>query len=294
MRKNLALAQLSNTKTVWAILDDMIELALNVYQFRNIPEYIDMGYVNQVLLFNGSIAWFYDEVLESVIALPYDVLNGFDIYGRPNSIMARAKNGRYYRKLNKGEFIIMYDNSRRVSLLPKIRQRADRLALSVRTEDINIVQQRTPRIWRTSKDQELTVRDLLNQVEGLVENVVAYDNIDLDDVSTVLAAAPYIVDKLDLHIEKEWASFYRLIGITSIVEEKKERLITDEVSMGQGGTVASRYNRYEPRRSAIDKINKKWNLNIEIEYYDGVPTSTKEGDKNVPNTNNISENIFTN
>ena len=294
MRKNLALAQLSNTKTVWAILDDMIELALNVYQFKNVPEYIDMGYVNQVLLFNGSIAWFYDEVLESVIALPYDVLNGFDIYGRPNSIMARAKNGRYYRKLEKGEFIIMYDNSRRVSMLPKIRQRADRLALSVRTEDINIVQQRTARIWRTSKDQEITVRDLLNQVEGLVENVVAYDNIDLDDVSTVLAPAPYIVDKLDLHIEKEWASFYRLIGITSIVEEKKERLITDEVSMGQGGTVASRYNRYEPRKNAIDKINKKWNLNIEIEYYDGVPSTNKEEDKNVSNTNNISENVFTN
>ena len=143
-------------------------------------------------------------------------------------------------------------------------------------------------------NQEYTVKDLLNQVEGLVENVVAYDNIDLDDVSTVLAPAPYIVDKLDLHIEKEWASFYRLIGITSIVEEKKERLITDEVSMGQGGTVASRYNRYEPRKSAINKINKKWNLNIEIEYYDGVPSTNKEVDKNVSNTNNISENIFTN
>ena len=64
--------------------------------------------------------------------------------------------------------------------------------------------------------------------------------------------------------------------------------------MGQGGTVASRYNRYEPRKNAIDKINKKWNLNIEIEYYDGVPSTNKEEDKNVSNTNNISENVFTN
>lgn len=200
MRKNLVLAQLSNKKTTWAILDDMIELAENVYQFKNVPEYIDMGYVNQVLLMNGSIAWFYDEVLDSVLALPYDVLNGFDIYGRPVNIMARAKNGRYYRKLKHGEFIIMYDNSRRISILPKIMQRAERLALSVRTEDINIVQQRTPRIWRTSKDKELTVKDILNQIDGMVENVVAYDNIDLDDLSSVMAPAPYIVDKLDLHI----------------------------------------------------------------------------------------------
>ena len=292
MRKNLVLAQLTNRKTVDMVLDDMIDLAENVYNIKKTPEYIDMGYVNQVLLFNGSIAWFYDEILDSVLALPYDVMDGYDIYGRPISIMARAKNGRYYRKLNRGEFIIMYDNTRRVSIIPKIRQRAERIALSIRTEDINIVQQRTSRIWRTSKEQERTVNDLLNQVEGMVENIVAYDNINLDDLTSVVAPSPYIVDKLDLHIEKEWASFYRLIGITSIVEEKRERLITDEVAMGQGGTVASRYSRYTPRKDAIDKINKKWGLDIEIEYYDGIPTSEKE--REVDNNVSLSENVYTN
>lgn len=293
MRKNLILAQLTNQKTLDMVLDDMIDLAENVYNFKNTPDYIDMGYVNEVLLFNGSIAWFYDDVLESVVALPYDVLNGFDIYGRPNSIMARAKNGRFHKKLNKGEFIIMYDNTRRKSILPKIRQRAERISLSIRTEDINIVQQRTSRMWRTSREQENTVKDILNQVDGMVENVVAYDNINLDDLTCVLSPAPYIVDKLDLHIEKEWASFYRLIGITSIVEEKRERLITDEVSMGQGGTVASRYSRFTPRKEAIDKINKKWNLNIEIEYYDGVPDSNKKEVKESEENVSISESIPT-
>lgn len=62
--------------------------------------------------------------------------------------------------------------------------------------------------------------------------------------------------------------------------------------MGQGGTVASRYNRYDPRRSAIDKINKKWNLNIEIEYYDGVPTSEKEKEVD-SNVLSISEHVST-
>lgn len=291
MRKNLILAQLTNQKTLDMVFDDMIDLAENVYNFRNTPEYIDMGYVNQVLLINGSIAWFYDDVLKSVVALPYDVMDGWDIYGRPISIMARAKNGRFHKKLNQGEFIIMYDNTRRKSILPKIRQRAERISLSIRTQDINIVQQRTTRFWRTSKETENTVKDMLNQVEGMVENVVAYDNINLDDLNVVTSPAPYVVDKLDLHLEKEWASFYRLIGITSIVEEKRERLITDEVSMGQGGTVASRYSRYTPRKEAIDKINKKWNLNIEIEYYDGVPTSQKEKE-GVDNNVSISESLL--
>ena len=55
--------------------------------------------------------------------------------------------------------------------------------------------------------------------------------------------------------------------------QKKERNIKDEVLASQGGTIASRYSRFEPRKKAIDEINKKFNTNIEVKYYDGLPTS---------------------
>ena len=284
MKKKLINSQMTSYKTYLMVLDDMIELAENVYLIKDVPLNIDIGFVNKCLLKNGSIAWFYDEVL-GLLALPYDVIDGYDVYGRPNIIMTRGFNGRYFRQLNKDEFVIMYDNSRRKSLMWKIQQRAERIAMCIRTNDVNIFQQRTPRVWKTSQDKKKTLEDLINDVDGMMENVLAYDNLELDDVNTVLAPAPYVVDKIDLHLEKEWASFYRLIGITSIVEEKKERLITDEVKMGQGGTVASRYNRYEPRRKAIEEINKKWGTKMSIEYYDGIPQSDKknesEGDEDV-------------
>lgn len=44
----------------------------------------------------------------------------------------------------------------------------------------------------------------------------------------------------------------------------------------QGGTVASRYSRFEPRKKAIEEINKKFKTNIKVKYYDGIPTSEKE------------------
>lgn len=291
MKATIANSQLTNYKTYLAVLDDMIELAENVYTFQGVPQYIDDGYVNQVLLLQGSIAWFYDDVLKSVIALPYSVMGGYDIYNRPAAIMARARNGRYYRKLQEGEFVIMYDNDRHQSMLWKIKQRAERMALSIRTQDINMVHQRTPRIWKTSKDRESTTRRLVTDIDAMQENIVAYDNVELDDLDGVLKPAPYVVDKIDDHIAVEWESFYRLIGITSVAIEKRERLITDEVRSSQGGTVASRWNRYSPRLKAINEINKKWGLNIKVEYYDGVPSSEKDygGDENV----SISENVLT-
>ena len=40
---------------------------------KNLPEFIDVSYLNKTLLRNGSIAFFMDEVL-GLIALPYDVI----------------------------------------------------------------------------------------------------------------------------------------------------------------------------------------------------------------------------
>ena len=272
MRKKLINSQLTNMKTYLMYREEMLTLAENVFEFKNLPEFIDVSYLNKTLLRNGSIAFFIDEVL-GLIALPYDVIGNFDIYGRPLEIMARAANGTYYKKLKRDEFVIMYDNNGRYPIFMDICQMAERIALSKRTIDVNIVQQRTPRIWKTSQDKKRTLQDMLANIDGMEENIATYESIDIDDMNVVLAPAPFVADKIDLHLDKEWAEFYRLIGVANLVEQKKERMIRDEMSASQGGTIASRFSRFEPRKRAIDEINKKFGTNIEVSYYDGEPTT---------------------
>ena len=272
MRKKLINSQLTNMKTYLMYREEMLTLAENVFEFKNLPEFIDVSYLNKTLLRNGSIAFFMDEVL-GLIALPYDVIGNFDIYGRPLEIMARAANGTYYKKLSRDEFVIMYDNNGRYPIFLDICQMAERIALSKRTIDVNIVQQRTPRIWKTSQDKKRTLQDMLSNIDGMEENIATYESIDIDDMNVVLAPAPFVADKIDMHLDKEWAEFYRLIGVANLIEQKKERMIKDEMSASQGGTIASRFSRFEPRKRAIDEINKKFGTIIEVSYYDGEPTT---------------------
>lgn len=274
MRKKLINSQLTNMKTYLMYREEMLTLAENVFEFKNLPEFIDVSYLNKTLLRNGSIAFFRDDVL-GLIALPYDVIGNFDIYGRPQQIMCRASNGTYYKKLNQGEFVIMYDNNGRYPIFMDICQMAERIALSKRTIDVNIVQQRTPRIWKTSQDKKRTLQDMLANIDGMEENIATYESIDIDDMNVVLAPAPYVADKIDSHLDKEWAEFYRLIGVANLIEQKKERMIRDEMSASQGGTIASRFSRFEPRKRAIDEINKKFGTDIEVSYYDGEPSTEK-------------------
>lgn len=125
------------------------------------------------------------------------------------------------------------------------------------------------------------MKDLVNNVDGYEETIMTYEDINFDDTSLVLAPAPYVADKLDVHKEKEWNEFLRLIGIANMNFQKKERNIKDEVLASQGGTIASRFSRFQPRQNAIDKINEKFKdyLNgkkLEVKYYDGIPTSIEE------------------
>ena len=274
MNKKVINSQLSNFKTYQMYLRQMLTLAENVFEIKNLPEFIDISYLNKELLRRGSIAFFKDEVM-GVIALPYMNIGTLDVYGRPRQIQVIGRNG-YTKTLKTGEFVIMYDNNGRYPLYLDILQSAERIALCKRIEDINISQQKTPRIWLTNNDKLETVKGMLNQIDGNVETVLAYDNIDLDDVTAVCEPAPYITDKVDLHLEKEWAEFFRLIGVANLVEQKRERLIKDEMTASQGGTIASRYSRFSPRQIAIEEINKKWELNLEVRYYDGVPSTEKE------------------
>ena len=171
----------------------------------------------------------------------------------------------------------MYDNNGYYPLILDIVQYAERLALNTRTSDINISNQKTARFWKTKSENLESVKAIVNDVDAFSETVLSYDNLDLDDTSLVLEPAPFVTDKIDVHQEKIWNEFLRLIGVANLQYQKKERNIKDEVSAMQGGTIASRFSRFEPRKRAIELINKKFSnyleKTIEIEYYDGLPTT---------------------
>ena len=280
MKRKTVNSQLYNYKTFLNYRDKMLMLALNVFQFKGINPMIDMSLVNKELLTTGSIAFFKDDVTGDLLALPYTNVGSLDFYGRPRAIMVRPFFGSYNRTLYKAknEFVIMYDNEARLPIYPFIVEGAERLALIKRTMDINISNQMTNRWWKTSQEKEFTLRKLLEQVDSKVDTIITYDDLDLDETQQILNPAPFVTDKLNEAKHEEWAEFLEIVGITSLAVNKKERLITDEVFSSMGGTIASRYNRYEARRKAVEEINKLFNENIEVGFYDGLPSTISNPD----------------
>ena len=283
MSKRNGITQIDNFKTVEMYKRQFVSLAENVFNIKNLNEvapFMDYSYVNKELVYKGCIAFFMDEYL-GLLALPYVNLGKLDLYNRPIDIQVIGRNG-YTRKLKQGEYVIMWDNRSKQALIYDILQYAERTAQIQRTMDINMAQQRTPRLWKTKTENKKTIDDLINGISANNEAITTYDNLEIDDTTIVLSPAPFVADKLAEQKDKIWNEFLRLIGIANTSFQKRERNIRDEVFISQAGTIASRFTRFNSRVDAIDKINKKWNLNLEVEYYDGLPTTMtmEEGEDN--------------
>lgn len=284
MKSKIINSQISNWKTYVMYRNQMMTLAKNVFEFKNLPESVDVAYMNEKLLINGAVAFFKDDVTDELLCLPFSSETMIpDIYGRPQKIQVLGENG-YNRWLNRDQFVIMYDNNSMLPVYLDICQYAQRIALCIRTQDVNIKQQRTPRLWKVPQDKEKSIKNAIDDIDAFADQVATYDSTKLEDVEAVLAPAPFVSDKIDEHLKVLWAEFFRLIGVANLQEQKKERVIRDEMLVSQGGTIASRYARFEPRKRAIERINKLFNQNIEVSYYDGEPTTDeKKGEENVSN-----------
>lgn len=284
MKKKQIDAQLNNFKCQAYYLRRCLTLSENVFDIKNLPNYIDKAYLNKQLVRKGAIAFFRDEVL-GLLALPFVTIGKRDVYNRPISIRVMGKNG-YNKNLTntdeKHEFVIMYDNEGRYPLLIDIIQYAQRLALYERTADINISQQKTPRFFKCNTNNEETIKQLLSEVDSFEENLITYENNAVEDFESILAPAPFVADKVHQEKRNLWNEFLSLIGIANLGVEKKERQIVDEIEQMQGGTIASRFSRFTPRKDAIDEINKyllkDGEEELEVEYYDGLPTTLKESE----------------
>ena len=295
-------SQLRNMTDYLIKVNENISLAKNVFPIKNVPTSIDLDYVNDKLINCGAVVWFIgedEELKKQLYCLPFKIKTYKIPYNSPYELEAIGEGNFKHILKSPEEYVIMYDNSEKRSIIKDILLYSERLSICDRTSDINIKQQRTPRMWNVPNDKEKTFKDLITKIDSFEEAILGYEGLNINGINAVLSPAPYVADKVDEHKSKIYNEFLSFIGITTIMYDKKERMITSEIEAQIGGSVAKRFSRYEPRLKAINEINKKFKDYLEkplvVGYYDGVPSSKKESevsqnDSNVSNVSNVSDN----
>lgn len=254
----------TNNATFMQYYNRLTELSISMFEWKNLPPTIDPRFMELTLFADGQAVFFKDEVLGYLCL--QNILGGeFDVYRVPIKRRAYAVNG-YQKDLNRDDSVIIFNNYLHTNSMLDVRMFAKRLYNLDRAIDVNANAQKTPILIQCDETQRLTMLNVYKQYQGNEPVIFGDKNLNTNGVKVLQTNAPYVCDKLYQLKTQIWNEALTYLGISNINVQKKERLITDEVTRNQGGTIASRYSRLESRREACKKINDMFGLNIWCDY----------------------------
>lgn len=256
---------LDNNLTYKQYLDRLVELSISMFEWRNLPDTVDARYIELQLFETGCMVYFDDDILGNLCL--NCLYNGqFDVYGNPVSRRAYSRYNNYQKILTPDNSVVIWNNYLHSNSVMQVIQYANRLYNLDRIIDVNANAQKTPVLVQATEKQRLSMLNLYKEYDGNAPFIFGDKDIDFNGLKAINTDAPYVCDKIYQLKTQIWNEALTYLGISNINIQKKERLITDEVTRNQGGTIASRYSRLESRREAVKKINKMFGTNIEVNY----------------------------
>lgn len=259
-----------NNGTYRQYYNRLVELAISMFEWKNLPDTVDPRFLELTLFTDGQAVFFKDEEL-GYLALQNAMNGDFDVYRIPINRRAFAVNG-YRRKLTNKDSVIVYNNYLHTNSKLDADMFARRLYNLDRTIDVNANAQKTPVLIKCSQEERLTLLNVYKQWDGNEPLIMGDKGLNTNAMTVLKTDAPYVCDKLYQLKTQIWNEALTYMGISNINVQKKERLITDEVTRNQGGTIASRYSRLNARRDACKKINDMFGLEIWCDYREDYQT----------------------
>lgn len=254
-----------NNGTYGFYLERLTELAISMFEWKNLPKEIDPRFLELTLFQDGQAVWFKDEELDKYLALQVIINGRLNVYRVPIDRRAFAVNG-YQRELNIDNSVIIYNNYLRTNSYKMCVLYAKKLYNLDRIIDVNANAQKTPVLIRVPETQRLTATNVYKEWDGNQPVIYGEKDLDPNMLAVLKTDAPYVSDKIYQLKTQYWNEALTYLGISNLNIQKKERLVSDEVVRAQGGTIASRYSRLQARREACDKINEIFGLNVDVDY----------------------------
>lgn len=278
-KTNFGESLLMNNATYMQYFNRLMELSISMFEWKNLPSTCDVRYLELALFMNGSAVFFQDDVLEDYVALDVICSGRLDVYGNPVLRRAYSRYNNYQKLLKGSNSVIIWNNYLRTNSVLDVEMFAKRLYNLDRIIDVNANAQKTPILIKCDETQRLTMLNVYKEYDGNSPVIFGDKALNSNGLDVLSTGAPYVADKIYQLKTQIWNEALTYLGISNINIQKKERLITDEVTRNQGGTIASRYSRLECRREAVKKINDMFGLNIEVNYREDFQ---QVGDNNEP------------
>lgn len=253
-----------NAETTIDYMNYLKMLAMSVFEWSGMPESINTRFLERTLFETGRCLFFMDKYKGlGFLGLPCTPSDRKNVYDEYTSYTATAPMYPGYKYMAK-ECVFIRNNPEALPSSTMTMLYARRLYEATRTMDVNIQQQKTPRIVGVPSDAvKMTLENILMQTEENRERILVDKSVIGEALKTFDMSSPYVCDKLMDYKGDVFNEFMTRLGLNNANTDKKERLITNEVEANNQLIQLSLEIGLIPRQTAAAEINKKWpELNV--------------------------------
>lgn len=257
----------------WTYIDyyqRLKELALNVFEWHNLPPTVDERFLELTLYDKGYCLYFNDDVLGN-LALTCTIGGRLNVYRIPIYRKAFSVNG-YNKDCTAEDSVLIFNNYLHTPTDLTIRLYAKRLYEIQRTIDVNVVSQKTPLLILTDEKERLTMKNMYMQYDGNQPVIFGSNTLDTNNFQVLKTDAPYVSDKLIILLHQVWNEALTFLGIENSNADKRERLVSDEVSANYGHIEAQRNVMLNAREQACEQINRMFGTDISVSFRSNMKT----------------------
>ena len=253
-----------NSWTTIDYLNRLKEYALNMFEWINLPKTVDARFIELVLFEEGKINFFEDKLI-GFLALRVNESGKQNVYNEFDKKYIYANNG-FSRVRNLRNSVTIYNNYLRTQTYTTVNLYAIRLARVTRAIDLNIEAQKTPILITCPENQKLSLKNVYEQYKGNAPVIYTDSEFNLDSVKVLNTNSPFVVDKLTLYKHDLWNEVMTFLGVNNSNQDKKERLVANEVDANDEQIEQARFNMLDARKDACKKINDMFGLNIDVKF----------------------------
>lgn len=253
-----------NTLSYQAYVDRITEIAISVFDWSGMPDTVDTRFLELAFFTYGKVCAFEDEV--GILTLPFNPDANFNVYGNPTKAEVFSPFNAFHRSVTAKDSAFGFNNMIRTNSIDMSRLFALRLYNIDRIIDVNANSLKSPVIITCDEEQRLTLLNLFKEVDGNAPVIFGSKNIDLRAISALNLNTNYVGDKLTELKTNIWNEMLTYNGVPNVSINKRERLVSDEVNRGMGGTLACRYSKLKARQQFADEMNRMFDLDIQVRF----------------------------
>lgn len=261
----------------------LLQMCANRYTWTGLPKEIDVRYLELTLARKGLAVFFKEKsIYNEWMVLQAGSLGPLNVYDNPTyyQVMGGSGEFRVNEKLSNDDCVPIWNNFMRVGELPNIMMWAKRLAEIDRTIEISAMNARQTKLVSVPEDQRLSAVNTMKQINEGVETVFGSETLGdlIKAIETIdLESHPAKLPNLLIAKGKIWNEIMTFMGVANSNEDKKERLVADEVHINNEQVDLVKAMNLKTREQAAEQISEMIGSEVTVEFNQTADAEIKAG-----------------